>query len=140
MTDPTQEIKELIHKYTEAVYSQDKDKFYSIWANNSNCILISIANEFTGIESIYNDFIINIIQKSYSVIKLIPDDVQIRLINENVATVVFAYHTECILRKNGEKFGIKGLETQLIIKENGKWKIQHIHYSKSDKKTIFYFL
>ena len=101
-----------------------------MWSKNPNCVLISIVNVYNGIDSIYNDFLIGGIQSAYSEIKLIADEVEVHLINSELATVVFSYHTECIKRGSGEEFGIKGLETQVIVKENGSWKILHIHYSK----------
>ena len=123
------QIRELVSKYTQSIHTQDKESFCSLWANNEHCILISLTNEFKGIESIYQDFVINAIQAAYSDITLISDDLEIHLINDNFATVVFRYHTECTKREDGKPFGIKGMETQVHIKENGKWKIQHVHYS-----------
>ena len=126
------EVTDLVMKYVESIRTQDKESFYSLWANNSHCILISVAKEFVGIDSIYNDFLIGLIQARYSEIKLIAEEIKIHQINENLVTVVFGYHTECIMRNDGSNFGIKGFETQVIIKENDNWKIQHIHYSKAD--------
>ena len=54
---------------------------------------------------------------------------RVNQINDDLAVVVFRYHTECILRENGEPFGIQGLETQVIVKEDGVWKLCHVHYS-----------
>ena len=126
------QIKELVSKYIETIHTQNKVDFCSLWARNAHCILISVGKEFIGVDSIFNDFLIGLIQTNYSDIKLISNEINVHLINENLATVVFTYHTECIMRKDGSNFGIKGLETQVIIKENGQWKIQHIHYSKAD--------
>ncbi|KAK8897416.1 hypothetical protein M9Y10_015362 [Tritrichomonas musculus] len=127
--DNTEEIKRLVDRYTESIRTQDKESFCSLWANNPHCILISIATEYKGLESIYQDFVIGVIQKAYSEIKLISDGLEIHLLNDNFATVIFHYHTECIKRDDGKPFGIKGMETQVHVKENGQWKIQHVHYS-----------
>ena len=71
-------------------------------------------------------------KKLYERIKLIKDeDLKINFVNDELAIVIFNYHTQCILRENGEFFGIEGVETQVMIKEAGVWKIIHIHYSKS---------
>lgn len=129
MNDEIQ-IKELVSRYVKAIETQDKESFYQIWANNSNCILISITKIFEGKDSIYQDFLIGSIQKAYTTIKLIAEEVEVHKINSELATVVFSYHTECIKREDGSEYGIKGLETQVIIKENGQWKILHVHYSK----------
>ena len=91
--------------------------------------MISITNQFRGIDTIYQNFLIDGIQKSYESIDLITENIDIRMIDENNAIVVFKYHTECILRDTHEPFGIQGLETQVVVKENNQWKLMHIHYS-----------
>ena len=125
-------INETVNKYCLGVKTQDKDLVYTIFSKYKKCILVSVGNVFQGIDSIYQDFLVNLIQKLYSKIELIKDEkLEINFIDENTAVVIFKYHTECILRENGENFGIKGVETQLIIKEDENWKIVHIHYSKT---------
>lgn len=52
------------------------------------------------------------------------------MINDSLAIVVFQYHSECIKRDTLAEYGIEGLETQVIIKEDDEWKLLHIHYSK----------
>ena len=75
---------------------------------------------------------ISLIQKAYTKIALIKDDeLKINFIDEKNAIVIFKYHTDCLMRESGEKFGISGVETQVLIKEEGNWKIVHIHYSKA---------
>ena len=125
-------INETVNNYCLGVKTQDKDLVYSIFSKNKKCTLISVGTVFQGIDSIYQDFLVNLIQKLYSKIELIKDEkLEINFIDEKTAAVIFKYHTECILRENGEKFGINGVETQLIIKEDDNWKIVHIHYSKN---------
>ena len=55
---------------------------------------------------------------------------EIHQIDDNKAIIIFKYHTECIRRDTKEPYGIQGLETQIVIKENNEWKLMHIHYSK----------
>ena len=86
---------------------------------------------FEGVDSIYKEFVIDLIQKFYTKIELIKDEEpKINFIDNEHAVIIFKYHTDCILRENGEKFGINGVETQVLIKEDGNWRIVHIHYSK----------
>ena len=126
-----EQIKELINKYCLAVKTQDKDIVDKIFSKNKKCNLISIATVFEGVDSIYENFL-GLIKKMYSKIELIKDEeLKINFISDTTAIIIFKYHTDCILRENGEKFGINGVETQLVIKEEGDWKIVHIHYSKN---------
>ena len=124
-------LHETVNKYCLAVKTQDKDLVYSIFSKNNKCMLISVGKVFEGLDSIFQDFL-GLIKQLYSKIELIKDeDLKINFIDEKTAIVIFKYHTECILRENGKDFGINGVETQLIIKEDGNWKIVHIHYSKN---------
>ena len=98
--------------------------------NNDQCNLIAITRHFRGRESIYNDFLLGGIQKNYRFIELISDEVDVYEINDQLVNIVFKYHTISVLRETNEPFGFEGLETQVMVKEEGKWKIQHVHYSK----------
>ena len=126
-----EEIKDIVNKYCLAVGSQEEKDFKNIFTQKKKCYLISVGKIFEGVDSIYKDFIIALIQKLYTKIALIKDEeLTINFIDDKNAIVIFKYHTDCILRENGEKFGINGVETQVLIKEEGNWKIVHIHYSK----------
>ena len=62
---------------------------------------------------------------------LIADDEPVvRFLTDEIAVVIFRYHTECIRRESGEPYGISGLETQIVRKTPKGWKLAHIHYSK----------
>ena len=54
--------------------------------------------------------------------------------NSFIGSIILSgrYHfdSECIRRDTKEPYGIQGLETQIVIKENNEWKLMHIHYSK----------
>ncbi len=132
MSDKDKEaIKELVNKYCKAVNTQEKNDVYTIFSKVQKCNLISVGTIFEGVDAIYQNFLIDLIRKFYTKIELIKDEeLKINFINENTAIVIFKYHTDCLLRENGEKFGIKGVETQVVVKEEGDWKITHIHYSK----------
>lgn len=125
-----EKIIEVVNCYIDVIHTQNKEDFYKLWANNSECRLISIANEFIGVDSIYKDFLIDCIQANYKSIDLINDGISVNMINNHLAVVVFQYHTECITRDTLEEYGIEGIETQIIIKEDNEWKLLHVHYSK----------
>ena len=125
------EINKVVDNYCAAIHSQNKNDFKSIFSQTKKCSLVSVSKVFEGLNSMYADFVLGL-QKLYARIDLIKDeDLQINFINDEFAIVIFKYHTECIMRESGELGGIKGVETQVMIKEDGNWKIVHIHYSKS---------
>ena len=75
-------------------------------------------------------FLIGGIQAAYYQIRLITETMEVHEVSDALATVVFRYHTECIRRENGAPYGIQGPETQVYIKQDGDWKLLHVHYSK----------
>ena len=123
-------ILQVVEQYRQAIHTQDEQAFRALWASNDQGSLISVTRCFRGIEEIYRDFVIDGIQRSYLSIELIFDELEVRQISDDLAIVIFAYHTECVRRDTLEPYGIQGLETQVLIRERGQWKLQHIHYSK----------
>jgi hypothetical protein len=129
--DDINAIKQLVNDYKEAIHNQDEHFFKDLWTQEETNTLISIKNQYVGIDCIYQSFLIDKIQASYKDIVLIADsEPQIHFIHEELAIVIFQYHTECIKRDTLEKYGIQGLETQVVKKVKGRWKLIHIHYSK----------
>lgn len=51
------------------------------------------------------------------------------MLTDDTAIVLFSYYTDCIRRETGELYGIEGLETQVYKKQDGDWKLAHVHYS-----------
>ncbi len=122
-------IKALVSRYQQVVHTQDWKIFDEIWSYSEASCLVSGVNSFRGRECIYQNFLVDGIQRAYSSIHLISDSIEIAPVTEDMVITVFAYHTECIRRDTGEPHGIHGLETQVIIKEDGQWRILHVHYS-----------
>ena len=125
-----QQILDLVAKYQQLVHDQSRELFEEVFSKNEDCNMISIVKHFHGRESIYHDFLIGGIRKAYSRIDLIADEINVYEISDELATVVFKYHTDCDRRETGEPYGFAGVETQVMIKEDGEWKILHVHYSK----------
>lgn len=125
-----EKLNTLVKNYQKAIHIQDPELFERLWAKKVPVSLISIATLFDGYPAISQDFLIGGIRKTYRSIDLIAENVEIRLINDTTAVILFSYHTECIRREDGTPYGIRGLETQVAVKEDGVWKLQHIHYSK----------
>lgn len=128
--DEKTKVTELVHRYKDAIQTQDEEAFRALWCDQEGNTLISVTKRFEGTERITKDFLMGSIHALYESIDLIVHDIDVRLITDDTAVVVFEYHTECIRRKTKEPYGIQGLETQAAIKENGEWKLAHVHYSK----------
>ncbi|MGN0266374.1 MAG: YybH family protein [Lachnospiraceae bacterium] len=127
--EPRKEIEQLVERYANAIHSQDETDFRSVWTQEDTNVLISGDKIFQGPDSIYQDFVIGMIQTKFSSIYLVNDGLQAYLLNDTAAVVIFRYHTECILRDTGEPHGIAGIETQVLKKTDNGWRIAHIQYS-----------
>ena len=130
MTNQTELVKELVLRYAKAIQTQDKGEFCGLWAENPDCALVALTSQYLGIEAIYRDFLLCRIQASYKTIRLVPESIDVHMLREDLATVIFQYHTECVRREDGADYGIRGLETHVAVKEDDEWKLQHVHYSK----------
>lgn len=125
-----EELLNLVKKYQQLINTPSKKLFNEVFAQHGCCSEIAVIDYYKNRDSIYDNFIIGRLQNRFSRIELIADEITINEISDNLAIVIFKYHTDCNLRENGDKFGITGLETQVMIKENSEWRILHVHYSK----------
>lgn len=122
------EIEQLVKRYADAIHSQDENEFRSVWTLEDTNVLISGTRFFQGVDSIYQDFLIGLIQAKYASIYLVNDGLQAYPLDEHAAVAIFRYHTDCIIRDSGEHYGIAGIETQVLKKTDEGWKIAHIQY------------
>lgn len=131
MEHTKKEINEVVTRYIRTIETQDESSFKSLWSGADTDTMISITNIYRGLEKIYSDFLIGGIQAAYTKIDLIADgDPEIHFLDDATAVVIFQYHTECVKREDGSSYGIKGMETQVMKKIHGEWKLCHVHYSK----------
>ncbi|MBQ7520679.1 MAG: nuclear transport factor 2 family protein [Clostridia bacterium] len=126
-----QQLRDLVEAYKTQIHDQDEAVFRSLWAQDQECSLISIAKEFRGVDAIWSDFLMGRIHALYSAITLVTESLDIRPVNDDAAVVIFAYHTVCTRREDGALHGIHGLETQVMVREAAGWKLVHVHYSKA---------
>lgn len=126
------EIEQFVQRYTDAIHSQDEKEFKSLWTCEDTNVLISGTMFFEGVNTIYQAFLVDLIQAKYSSIFLVNDGLQAYMLTDDVAVVVFRYHTDCIVRENGEPYGMAGIETQVLKKTKTGWKLVHIQYHGKD--------
>ena len=123
----------MVERYRHAIHTQAAEDFLPLWNPCAVCTLISPSGCFTGVNSIYQDFLLGGIRKAYTRIDLLTKDINVRFTGDS-AIVLFSYSTDCIRRETGEPFSIAGLETQVYNQVNGEWKLTHVHYSLSPKE------
>ena len=79
-----EEIKQLVYNYVRLPKMGRQKNFTALWSSKENT-LISLTNQFDGIDSIYNDFLIGGIQRLYESIDLIIKGIEIHQIDDNKA-------------------------------------------------------
>lgn len=130
MNTEKEKILNLVKAYQNAIHTQNREDFISLWGPDENNTLISLTHPYIGTDTICDEFLIGGLQKVYTQITLVAEDIQIHFVSDDFAIVIFQYHTECIRRETEEEYGIAGIETQVVRKINNTWKLVHIHYSK----------
>jgi hypothetical protein len=133
MENTFEQVRAGVHAYCKAIHTQQADDFFPLWAEDVETVLIAPGGMYIGTEQIFRDFVTGSIQRAFERIDLIADEITCRSVTDDAVSVVFAYHTECIRRENGEPFGIAGLETQMWVRRGSNWKLAHVHYSGSKK-------
>lgn len=126
------ELQQLVNQYTEAIHTQNKEDFYSIWSKDDVNTMISNSNKYVGLDNLYNDFLIGGIQNAYTKIDLIIENTHVQKVSDTIAIITLEYHTECIRRETNEEYGIEGLETQIVKKTSDGWKLVYIQYHGTD--------
>lgn len=124
------QIETLIDRYKDAVDTQDSNAFRALWSTKTPTMMVSVGQAFSGVDAICEDFLIGRVKQRNESIRIVPEDLQVRQIRDDLAVVLFSYHADCILRETHEPFVMRGMETQLMELEDGEWKLVHVHYSK----------
>ena len=125
-----EELNELLGNYITCIETQDRTMFDKVWTTEGTCRMISGANMFEGRESLWGEFVNGKIKTAYTTIKIVKENSWFEVIDEDHALIIFKYHSECILRENGEPFGVAGMETQVAKRDPEGWRLLHVHYSK----------
>lgn len=122
-------ILAMLERYKHAIHTQEAEDFLPLWAEGVETVLISPSGYYAGTENIYQHFLLDGIRRAYSRIDLLSHSAEVRILSEDLAIVVFSYSTDCDRRETGEFFSIAGLETQVYCRQQGQWKLCHVHYS-----------
>ena len=127
-----QQIKQLLLDYTESVkHADDIEYARKIWTSDANiATFIHPRGTEEGLDTIFEQFYNVTMNKNFTDRNLrIVKGPHIHLLDENSAFAVFFWEFDAVNRDDGSKKHTEGRETQILRRENGKWKILHVHYS-----------
>ena len=116
----------VVARYCKAIHAGDEAAFLALWTGDETDAMLSQSQRYQGPEGLAA-FLAKL-HELYVTITLVNDGMDAHLLTDDVAIVVFRYHTECVRAETGEPYGIAGLETQVLKLVDGAWKIAHIQY------------
>ena len=125
-----QDILQLVHDYCAAIAALDEDRFAALWTGHDDETVISITHDYHGPEEVLGGFLAKLRELYTSIVLVEDDEPSVRPLTDDVAIVVFRYHTETVRAATGEPDGIEGIETQVVRRTADGWRLAHIHYSK----------
>ena len=128
-TADTQAIKNLIAKYAESIDLADTTKSVEqLFSNAPEVTFIHPLGEEHGRDQIQANVYRKLMAGTFSERKLSPKDFAIHVYGDT-AWSEFSWDFVAKLRKDGSPFHSQGRETHFYHRENGQWRIVHVHYS-----------
>ncbi len=123
-----QAIRQVILTYAHSIDTADTAMAEQIWSSAPEVSFIHPRGEEHGLAEIESDVYRNLMGATFSKRKLMPKDVKVQVYGDT-AWSEFQWDFVATVRKDGSAFESQGRETQVYHKENGQWRIVHVHYS-----------
>jgi ketosteroid isomerase-like protein len=121
-------LNELIAKYAMSIDRADTAMAEELFSNGSEVTFIHPLGEERGRKQIEDDIYRNLMGSTFSARKLTPENIAVHVYGD-IAWSEFNWDFVATVRKDGSPFHSQGRETQIYRRENGQWRIVHIHYS-----------
>ncbi len=124
----TQAIKDLITMYATSIDRADTKLAGQLFSNAPEVTFIHPLGEERGRDQIEADVYRNLMGGTFLERKLTPKDIAVHVYGD-AAWSEFNWDFVAKVRKDGNSFHSQGRETQIYHRENGQWRIVHVHYS-----------
>ena len=124
----SQAIEELISKYALSIDRADTAMADQLWSDAPEVSFIHPLGEEHGRAQIEADVYRNLMGGTFSERKLTPKDISVHVYGDT-AWSEFRWDFVAKVRKDGSAFHSQGRESQVYRRENGQWRIVHVHYS-----------
>ena len=121
-------IRQVIATYARSVDTADTAIAEQIWSDGPEVSFIHPLGEDHGLKEIEADVYRNLMGATFSKRKLSPKDIVVHVYGDT-AWSEFQWDFVATVRADGSGFESQGRETQVYHKENGQWRIVHVHYS-----------
>ena len=123
-----QAVRQVIATYAQSIDLADTSIAEQIWSSGPKVSFIHPRGEEHSLQEIEADVYRNLMGTTFSKRKLSPKDIQVHVYG-NTAWSEFQWDFVATVRADGSAFESQGRETQVYHKENGQWRIVHVHYS-----------
>ena len=124
----TQAIKNLIAAYATSIDRADTKSADRLFSNAPEVTFIHPLGEAHGRDQIEANVYRNLMGAHFSERTLTPRDIAVHVYGDT-AWSEFNWDFVAKVRKDGSPFHSQGRETQIYNRENGQWRIVHVHYS-----------
>jgi Xaa-Pro aminopeptidase len=121
-------IRGLIEKYAKSVDDADTALAAEVWLDSPDVSFIHPLGHEHGFEQIKQNVYKRLMGDTFSERKLSVHDVSVHVYGD-AAWAEFYWDFAAKFRKDGSPLATHGRETQLYQKENGRWRLVHVHYS-----------
>ena len=123
-----QRIRQVIATYAHSINTADVALAEQVWSSAPEVTFIHPLGEEHGLAEIETDVYRNLMGTTFSQRKLTPKEIKVQVYGD-MAWAEFQWDFVATVRTDGSAFQSQGRETQVYHKENGQWRIVHVHYS-----------
>jgi Xaa-Pro aminopeptidase len=121
-------IRSLIEKYAKSVNAADTTLAGEVWLDSPDVSFVHPLGHEHGFEQIKQNVYKRLMGDTFSERKLSVHDVSVHVYGD-AAWAEFYWDFAGKFRKDGAPLTTAGRETQLYCKEQGRWRLVHVHYS-----------
>jgi ketosteroid isomerase-like protein len=122
------DIRHLIGEYAQAVDTADVELVKRIWSSSPEVSFIHPLGHEHGLDQIAQNVFHHLMGDTFSEREIRVKDVSIHAYGD-AAWAEFYWDFTAKLRKDGSPLATHGRETQIYHKEQGRWRLVHVHYS-----------
>jgi uncharacterized protein (TIGR02246 family) len=128
-------IHRLLDQYAQAVDTVDLKLMAQIWSHSPDVSFIYPLGDEHGFAAIEHNVFEKVMSGMFSARDLKTHDVMI-YVHGDSAWSEFHWDFHATLRKDGSAVTTHGVETQVYRKENGQWRLVHVHYSEDGRPVL----
>ena len=121
------EISKIIDAYCKTINDDDLELVNEIWSHGDEVSFIGPSGRYSTYNEIRENFVHGVFGVNFTKRNLQKEELNITVYGD-AAWAEFNWVFDAT-RNDGSPHNTKGRESQFFHKENGQWKLVHIHYS-----------